>query len=267
MKGNQPYFLFLLFLLPFSLASCAQDSTGPVGKTRQHYYSFGEKKLAIKETSYTTGIPMQLLHLHSNETTAGEVTAKISEELGIDFLQIENNNQRLIDFELQETKYRFDPNRIFSTEGIVASLQRLSQYSEDAFRAVLYFREFLLGLIDRKKTVVAVHNNTDGAFSLADYQENGTGLVFQNATLDPDDFFITTDSVIFSSIRTANFNVVLEYRDSLTDDGSLSIYSSRNDLHYVNVEAQHGHAKEQEEMLRALINILNKPQDAGRKEP
>ena len=238
-----------------------QDTTKPVGKTVQHTYAFGEKKQTVKQTSYATGIPIQFLLLHNNEITAAEVTARISEEAGIDLLQIENNKQRLVEFDLQKITYRFDPNRIFSTEGIVASLQKLSQYSEEAFQTILYFREFLLGLIDLEKIIVAVHNNTDGDFSLVDYQKNETGLVHQNPTLDPDDFFITTDRLIFSRIKAANFNAVLEYRDALVDDGSLSIYSSRNTLHYVNVEAEHGHAKEQEEMLRALVKILSKSTD------
>jgi hypothetical protein len=266
LKLNQPYLVSLLFFFSFSFCACSQDSTKPVGSTQQHQYSFGEKKLTVTETTYTTNLPIQFLQLHSNEITAGEVTGKVSAELGINFLQIENNNQRLIGFDLHNKKYRFDPNRIFSTQGIVASLKKLSQYSEDAFQAVFYFREFLLGLIDRDKTIVAVHNNTDGNFSLADYQENETGLVHQNLALDPDDFFITTDSLIFGRIKEANYNVVLEYRDALVDDGSLSIYSSRNNLHYVNVEAQHGHAKEQEEMLRALVKILYKPTGTQQKD-
>ena len=239
------------------MCACSQDTTKPIGTTRQHQYSFGDKKLTVTGTTYATGIPIQFVQLHSNEKTAGEMAEKVSAELGIDFLRINNNNQRLIDFQLQNATYRFDPNRIFSTEGIVASLQKLSQYSEDAFQAILYFRQFLLGLIDRIKIIVAVHNNTDGAFSLLDYQQNNTGLVHQNPSHDADDFFITTDSLIFSRLKAADFNVVLEYRDSLVDDGSLSIYSSRNNLHYVNVEAEHGHAKEQEEMLQALVTILH----------
>lgn len=262
MKASQSYGWIFILLLLLSQVSCSQgsDTTQPVGNTKQHHYNFGEKKLTLTSTTYTTGIPIHLLQLHSNETTAGEVARKISAELGIDFLRIENNNQRLIEFHLQSAAYRFDPNRIFSTRGIVASLQKLSQYSEDAFQAIFYFREFLLGLIDKDKIMVAVHNNTDGAFSLADYQKAETGLVHQNPALDADDFFITTDSLIFSRLKAANFNVVLEYRDALADDGSLSIYSARNNLHYVNVEAQHGHAKEQEEMLRALVGILHKPE-------
>ncbi|HUC80314.1 MAG TPA: hypothetical protein VMR70_05325 [Flavisolibacter sp.] len=268
MKANPSYFWTFLFLLPFSLVACSQssDTTQPVGTTQQHQFSFGEKKLTVTGTTYATGIPVQFLLLHSNETTAAEVAGKVSAELGIDFLRIENNNQRLIDFELQKTAFRFDPNRIFSTEGIVASLQKLSQYAESAFQTIFYFREFLLGLVNREKVIVAVHNNTDGAFSLLDYQKDETGLIHQNPALDPDDFFITTDSLIFSRLKEANFNVALEYRDALADDGSLSIYSSRNNLHYVNVEAEHGHAKQQEEMLRALVKLLYTPASAPQKD-
>jgi hypothetical protein len=161
-----------VFLFSYSLCACSQDLTKPVGRVQQHQYAFGSTKLFVKETRYTTGIPIQFLQLHSNETTASDVATTISEEYGIDYLQIRNGDKRLIEFTLETDQYRFDPNRVFSTPGIVASLQRHSKYTEEAFQTVFYFRDFLLGLIDGKKTIVALHNNTDGDFSLAEYEEN-----------------------------------------------------------------------------------------------
>lgn len=238
------------------MCACSQDTTKPVGKVQYHQYRFDTTSLVIKQTSYSTSIPIQFLQLHSNETTAGEAAGFVSEEIGIDFLQIINNQKRLVEFETDKEQFRFDPNRMFSTEGIVASLHLHSQYSEKAFQLTYRFREFLLGLVDLRKTIVAVHNNTDGGFSILDYKKNGTGLVHQNNSHDLDDFFITTDSTYFEKIKERGFNVVLEYSDKLKDDGSLSIYCSRNRIPYINVEAEHGHRQEQLIMLQALFQIL-----------
>jgi hypothetical protein len=241
--------------LSVSLCACTQSDN--IKTTRHTAFSFGSSTITVKETSYPAGVPVLFLHLHSNETTADELARIISETEGIDYLQILNEGERFIEFEMaNQKKYSFDPNRMFSREGIIASLKPESIDAGEPFKAVNDFRGFLLNLLDLNRTIVAVHNNTDGGFSLAEYSNNGTGLVHQNPLQDPDDFFITTDSTLFQQIKEKGFNVVYEYSEKLKDDGSLSIYCSRNKISYVNVEAEHGHNKEQAEMLQVLIEIL-----------
>lgn len=256
MKHKHPYFSVFLFL-SFSLGACSQDSAKtPVAVVIQHSYTLGSTLLTVNHTTYRSSSPIKLVQLHHNELTADSVTQTISEEMGIDYLQIINGEKRLIDFATEGKNHRFDPNRMFSTEGIVNSLQLHSQYSEAGFQSIASFRNSLLNLLGSNSTIIAVHNNTDGAFALADYMKNNTGQVHQNTTLDPDDFFITTDSLLFSRLKERDFNVVLEYSERLIDDGSLSIYCSRNKIPYVNVEAQHGHREEQAKMLRTLTELL-----------
>ena len=225
---------------------------------RQHQYPLGSTTVVvtIKETVYSSSFPFQIIQLHHDEMTADEVTRLVSEEKGINYLQIINGEKRLVEFKTNSKNHRFDPNRMFSTVGIVNSLKLHSQYTEIGFSSIAAFRDSLLNLLDKNKAIIAVHNNTDGEFTMADYQKNNTGQVHQNPVHDPDDFFITTDSLLFDKLREGGFNVVLEWSDRLKDDGSLSIYCSRNHISYVNVEAEHGHKREQEQMLRTLIEIL-----------
>jgi hypothetical protein len=42
----------------------------------------------------------------------------------------------------------------------------------------------------------------------------------------------------------------------MEEDGSLSLYCSRQGIRYINVEAQHGHRQEQQAMLDAVRQIL-----------
>ena len=212
--------------------------------------------IAVKEQRYSTGIPIQFILLHNNEKTAAAVTQTAAEMFGIDFLQIINGENRLIEFVSGKMRYRFDPNRIFSDDGIIATLQLHSQYTESAFQQVSQFRDSILGLLASQKTIVSVHNNTNGAFSPLNFQKSKTGLVHQNPAYDIDDFIITTDSTLFEKIKMRGFNVVLEFSNQLTDDGSLSIYCSRLGIPYINIEAEHGHEKVQAAMLQAVIEIL-----------
>jgi hypothetical protein len=257
LKPSPLYLHLLLFLLSFSFCACSQDSTKqPSPYKQQHKVLLGSTAVLVTETAYKSDVPIQLIQLHSNERTAGDVARLIAEEKGISYLQLSNNSNRLLHFTIKRQTFTVDPNRIFSTEGIVASLQLHSSYNADAFAAVVMLRDLLLSLVDRNKTLVALHNNTDGNFSLADYRKKAMGLVHQNTAHDNDNFFITTDSTLFERLKEKNFNVVLEYSNRLKDDGSLSIYCKRNGIRYVNVEAEHGRQKEQELMVRTLIDIL-----------
>ena len=258
MKHSQPYLGLFFFLLSFSFCACSQGDNIERLNATVHYrkHLLGSSSVIVKETRYGKDIPIQFVQLHHNEETADKVTTSLASQVGFDYLQIVNESKRFIEFKLGDKDYKFDPNRIFSKKGIIATLRSRSHYSDTAYQVISAFSTFLLDLLDHSKTIVSVHNNTDGAFSPADYIKNNTGLVFQNPELDPDDFFITTDSIVFEKLKENNFNVVLEYSKDIEDDGSLSVYCGRNNIRYINIEAQHGHAKEQEAMLRTLIQIL-----------
>jgi len=247
---------FIAFL--FSLSSCAQDSArSPKAIVREYPILLGTSEVRLRKTTYSTDFPFCFVQLHSNEATADHVTKMISEESGIEYLQIRNGTERMIGFRLGNKQFRFDPNRIFSTKGIVETLKLHSTYTENAFLAVRRFRDSLLNHLDQTKTIIAVHNNTEADFSLTHYLESRTGQVYKNPLQDEDDFFITTDSVLFNQLKEKNFNVVLEDGAKINDDGSLSVYCSQKGIPYINVEAEHGHLEEQERMLRALLQVLH----------
>jgi hypothetical protein len=258
LKHSQSYLSLFLFLISLSFYACSQgDSISKLkASVHHHKHSLGSSDIIVKETRYESNVPILFVQLHSNEETADLVTTSVSAQAGIDYLQILNENERLIPFRLENTVYQCDPNRIFSKDGIVSYLQTNGTYSDSAFKAIAGFSRFLLNLLDYSKTIVSVHNNTDDEFSLAAYTKNNTGFVFQNPRHDPDDFFITTDRTLFQKLKEKNFNVVLEYSKHIKDDGSLSVYCGRNNIRYVNVEAQHNHQKEQLAMIKALMDIL-----------
>ena len=78
-----------------------------------------------------------------------------------------------------------------------------------------------------------------------------------NAEHDVDDFFITTSTGLYEKLKARDYNVVLQDNENDMDDGSLSIFYGRKNLGYINIEAEHGHLKQQTQMLLVLIDILN----------
>ena len=257
MKHKTPYTTLVTFLcFTTFLSACSQNTAKLTPAVQQHQYLLGSTPVTISQIRYSNALPIQFLHLHHDETTAGDVAKQFSDDLGIDYIQLLNGGNRLIEFKISGTSYRVDPNRMFTKNGIVANLKLHSRYNDEAFQAVYRFQQKIITLLDTTKTIIALHNNRDEEFTLADYMLNATDLVHRNPSLDPDDFFITTDSTIFIRLKEKDFNVALERGAELKDDGSLSIYCSRLGIRYVNVEAEHGHAKEQAAMLQALIEIL-----------
>lgn len=219
-------------------------------------YSLGTEVLELQKTVFTSTSPFVLLHLHANENTADAAARELSKKRMIEYIRVKNNNTRLISFQNKGTIIKFDPNRIFTDAGLKASLSLNSRNDAEAFAKVSEFRSFLLRQLPAGKTIVSVHNNSNGAFSIEQYKQNKQGDVHINSSLDTDDFYITNDAALFRRLVVENKNVVLEYKDKLTDDGSLSIYCANAGISYINVEAEHGHQVQQTEMLEILYRLL-----------
>jgi hypothetical protein len=238
---------------------CSQQwqAEGSAAQVVQQQFNVGQSIISLRTFSFDTETPFLLLHLHSDEVTAAETAYEAAHQWGIQFLQVQNERARLVSFRFNEKIIQFDPNRIFSDEGIRKTLQLSNgDYPVAAFEEVTRFAQSLLSLFPVDKPVVALHNNTDGRFTILQYKEAGSGQVHVNDSMDVDDFFITNDEEIFNQFKEKNFNVVLEDASGMEEDGSLSLYCSRQGIRYINVEAQHGHRQEQQAMLDAVRQIL-----------
>ena len=209
------------------------------------------------------------INLHDNENTSVLAAEEYLIRNGGTLISINNNNERNIFFKIKGKAYSFDPNRIYSEEGINTTITRLSKrYSDQAAQEVRYFaNQIITNFIDSSKFIIALHNNTDSSLSVLSYQQDlemyyNWGKTFINPYMDPDDFVLTTDTLIFEELRKRNINAVWENVDSVSDDGSLSMYAARKKILYVNVEAEHNHLDEQCAMLTAMEEIIK---EFGRK--
>jgi len=246
---------FLMLLLLVSPA-CAEKKT-----TETFIHLLGENNLKIERTLYAGSSPLFIVHVHDNEQTAAAAAKAFLKNAGGTFLAIRNGGERLINFGVAKQIFTADPNRIYTENGRKNTLEKLSRYHPKAEAELEGLADFFLEKLAEQNTVVAVHNNTNGAYSIKTYQKGGSlhldaKDIFINETEDEDDFFITTSNELFEAIKSKGYNVVLQDNEKAFDDGSLSIYLGQKERQYVNVEAQHGHLAEQVKMLNALHDAL-----------
>ena len=223
----------------------------------------GDSEIGVATTE-KPGDRFLYVNLHDDENTSVQAVQDVLKHSGGRLVELRHTGQRLVAFRLKGSDYRVDPNRIFTPAGLRATLERHSQYADDAALAVRRFAEGLLTVyrIDAAEAVIALHNNTPGMYSALSYADGGPYArdaedVFIRGGSDPDDFFFVTERLVFDALKRRGYNVVLQDNRRVTDDGSLSVYCGKANVRYVNVEADNGHLKEQTQMILDLKSILD----------
>jgi hypothetical protein len=247
--------IFFLLLL-FSSVVHSQDSVS-IKK-----YLLGDDTLTFHLTLYYPhSTAITFINLHDDENTSVEAGLYFLSRYGGSLLQLQHSGKRIFNFRVDSQYYSFDPNRIFTDEGVKATLEKRSSYSEAAALEVKKIADsILLNYVNDKKLVVALHNNTERGLSILSYKKGGleaenTAKIYINRRKSPHDFILTTDTMIFHHLVKQKINTVLQHPQP-TDDGSLSVYAAKNNIAYINIEALHGHFDEQVKMLEALKDII-----------
>ena len=253
------YGLFALLLGSLTLsAGCVRHTI----TSAAHSYQLGDT--LIESVLYRAqGSDLLMFNLHENESTSVEAALHLIRRRGGQVLALHHTGERQIKFLLSGRWFSFDPNRIFTDSGAVATISPNGAEKPDAITVVRDFAREIVSTysLDSSSVIVTLHNNTDQEYSVESYLPGGqyapdARKVFVNRRRDPDDFFFVTDATFFTRLSRAGFNVVLQNNRFVTDDGSLSVLAARHGIPYINVEAQHGHLKAQEKMLRAIAKLL-----------
>ncbi|TAD90385.1 MAG: hypothetical protein EAY75_04420 [Bacteroidetes bacterium] len=220
----------------------------------------------IKFVSTTAGpqAGVQFLHVHQNEATAVTAAhAMLARAKKGQFVTWQCQQDRYVQFSLNGQTFKFDPNRIYTDAGATATLKSNGPFTPQALAALrTVAQRFASQYANGKRLVVALHNNTDaGGLTINSYAKNGDYAAEAEAVniskkWDEDDFFYTTNRHLFQYFAQKGFNIVLQNNATVTDDGSLSVYAAKNGIHYLNVEAQHGHLKQQQKMLQAVQQLI-----------
>lgn len=204
------------------------------------------------------------INLHDDEKTSVEATKILLEKRGGLLIKIENNGQRNIKFKMGPSVFEFDPNHMFSQKGIRSTLGfNHKRVNEKVVNEIERLGQWILNLIpESPKCIIALHNNTDGYFSIHDYlpgheRSEASAKVNISRQQDADDLFLTTEEEIYNSLAEAQYNILLQDNKNAQDDGSLSIYCGRNNISYVNCETQHGKLNQYKEMIEKLLDVLD----------
>jgi len=254
--------ILLLTSLVISICCFSQtDSSGYTPLVKTYYFSWGKDSTGIVVSRYGSRDGLVIVHLHDDEISAAEAAKKILTQTGGILIELENNGKRLVSFKKSGKKFQFDPNRVFTAKGRVQNLHYLNKtVTHAALSSVKAFAAFTLQRIPKSVvTLVAVHNNQNGNYSINSYKPGISKDVlkwYKNPKRDPDNFFIVNNNEMFKGIKKRGFNVVLQNSMKATDDGSLSIYYGKKNLVYVNIETQKRYFDEQVKMLNAVFNIL-----------
>lgn len=201
------------------------------------------------------------ISLHADERTAIRAFQALSKDsTRVALYTFGTGGERLASIAHRGTSYRYDPNRIFTLEGIHATLrlynaeapgpvvQRLTQIADSVMRRITPTR--------KGGFIVALHNNTEGALSVRSFVDSPDAEeVHVAADMDPDDFLYVTRRSDFVYFKARGHNVVLQH-PAARDDGSLSVRCQRLGIPYINVEVQHGKQSLQEAMLLDAYQLI-----------
>lgn len=263
-------FILLLFLfrnLSFaqeSLASFISSESRYIPTEKTIFYQLAGKDIPLKVQQYGNRADLIFINLHDDEFTSVKAAKLFLESEGGLLIEVENELERIISFRHQGIKYSFDPNRIFSREGIAKSLSEFGRTSSKAMEEVEKFGQRILQLIpDESVCVISLHNNTPELFSAMNYTPGNERAkeakkVFINPTQDADDFFLTTDRRLYENLANKGYNTILQDNRNCTEDGSLSVYCGKRNIRYVNCETEHGKTDLYFEMLKTLHSVLPK---------
>jgi hypothetical protein len=223
----------------------------------------GDRMISFKLIQYGPASDICCINLHDDEVTAVNAARAILEQKGGTIIKIENNAQRMIRFRFKGLSYCFDPNRIFSLIGINSTLTANGRINPLAITEVQKFATALLDMIpDSTSCVIALHNNSNGSFSVKTYEPGGkretdARQVYADNWQDADDIALTTDETLFNKMSSFGYNSILQDNINVNKDGSLSVYYGELNRRYINIETQHGKTQQYKEMLGKLLYILD----------
>lgn len=214
---------------------------------REYPVKLGDSTVTIVQEQHGKG--KSFIHVHQNEVTALKAAQAIIRSEGGRLITLVHSGQRNIVFTLHHTRYEFDPNRIYTDQGIQKTLTEFGPYSKEAHRAVKRLANKIKYILPPGK-IIAVHNNE--SYSLQDYLPghplaNDARLLHKNEQHYFRNFYLVTHKKDYRRLTKLKFNSIWQAMNA-TDDGSLSIFLANR--RYVNVEAGYDQLATQINMLR-----------------
>lgn len=226
-----------------------------------HTLRLEDEKVWVREYR-RPGADLNFVNLHDNENTSAEAAKAYIRTHGGRLIELEHGRGRTVVIRRNGVLDRFDPNRMFTEEGLRRSLDYFHCLTDENLVLATDFARQVTDMIGlhEGKPVIAVHNNTPGKLTIHDFEPgewygDDTRDIFTNPAEDPDDFFFTNSPVLFRALKSLRYNVAL-MKENPPDRGTLgNLVNARGGV-YVLVEAEHGHLQRQIAMLEDLGRLL-----------
>lgn len=201
------------------------------------------------------------LNVHEDEQTSILAINKVRQEFPIEFYYLHHEQTRNINFRTRRNIYEFDPNRIYTFKGRKNSLNKFGKFSFKANKEVKKLDLAIKELIANYKVVVTLHNNTDVNYTINSYAAGGdesenTKELYISQNWDSDDFIYTTEKKYFEFFKSNDINVILQDNEGCVNDGSLSVFCGKNNIPYINIEAEINHFNENIALIEKTLTLL-----------
>lgn len=231
-------------------------------------FQIGETTVHAQARQFGTG-KLTMVNLHDDEQVSVDAGCAVLEKHGGRLVELTHTGKRRVVFTLNAKSYSFDPNRIFSKAGVRKTVRLEGEGTgastpEEAFVAVDRFSDQFIKhfKLNKERSLIALHNNGEGGLTIHTYEPGGdwaddTDELYVAKDADPDNFYFVTDKRIFENLKKQNFNVILQDNSIRRDDGSLSVFSGRRGIRYINVEAEPNHLAEQIRMTEIAARVIN----------
>jgi hypothetical protein len=292
--------LLITFIL-FSLSlAAAMPSFGAMMKTSRRVL-LGETPVQV-DLYENGGAGLTFIAPHHNEQTGANLVKEYIEKYGGRLIEIESFDAkglpaRYITFTSAGKSYTVDPNRIFTANGRgctgnPAEIDAMVGAFADSVLSLLLSNGKTLPRGER--FVIAVHNNTDvdsktdaakagdlTAFAFVKasfskdlahgiFQDQADGVYLSNTEDDQDNFIFLSGPKYVSYFAEKGFNVVvqksaakLQSPKCSVDDGSLSVYSAKQNIPYICLEADSVTGGfRQRQMLEAVYQLAKQENEA-----
>ncbi len=263
--------LFLQGTLSLCLAYARHDGDNPSGTTISHVtHTFLLEEEKVWVNIYEgRGAGLTFVNLHDNENTSAEAAKVHISRHGGRLVELVHGRGRAVVIRRNGVLHYFDPNRMFTENGLRQSLDFFHNLSGENVEIAADFARKVAGFISigKGKAIISVHNNTPGKLTIHDFKPGqwygaDSREVFINPAEDPDDFFFTNSPALFRALKTLRYNVALMVPDP-PDRGTLGNYVNNAGGIYVLVEGEHGHLSRQVRMLENLGRLLAGDSPAG----
>jgi len=222
-----------------------------------------DNSLYIKKLESDKNTHIGFIAIHNNETDAIKTLISAVEDyggIGYIFLNISRPSQRIIGVKYNRFYFLYDPNRVFTKDGIIKTLMHYNRHffyiKNSALKYLSFISSKILNTIEikKKKYIISLHNNVNkGNFSIKYFISNKYKTLFKRRD-EPKNVVLVSQERLFEKFSDLDINLVL--LNGKDDDGSLGYFCVKNNIPYINIETRFYDIKRQREILRKILEKI-----------